>query len=53
MITVTVHEKTYTAEDMANVLELIAEQLRQGYVSGYGPTWERQGEEEADPDMEE
>ena len=48
MITVTIHEETSTAEDMAIVLERIAELIQQGYKRGVNPAWEVEGEEEPD-----
>lgn len=46
MISITIHEETPTADDMAELLGHIADQLRAGFTSGHHPGWELTGTEE-------
>lgn len=49
MVTIEISEETDTTEDMTVVLERIIELIRQGYKSGYEPTWSISDEEEEPP----
>lgn len=46
MITIEIDEETATHNDMVYVLERVLELIKQGYTSGYEPSWSLSGEEE-------
>ena len=46
MVRINIHEEVSTNEDMALVLEKIAELINHGYRRGYDPEWSLEGEEE-------
>lgn len=43
-----IHENFDSHDEMVTALEHITSLVRQGYVSGYGPGWELEGEWEED-----
>lgn len=46
MRTIEINEETRTGEEIAEVLDRVAELIREGYTSGYEPSWELVGIEE-------
>jgi hypothetical protein len=48
MITINITEETETKDNMVYVLELISKQISNGNTSGVNPSWEIEGEEEAE-----
>lgn len=50
MINIKIHEEVSTREDMAIILEKIADLIDRGYSSGYDPEWSLEGEEEPEDD---
>lgn len=50
MITITIQEEAKTKNDLVYLLQQIAEQIEEGYSSGYNPNWVLSGEEEIDKD---
>lgn len=53
MLKITIHDECKTPEDMADVLDRIAELLREGYTSGYYPGWGLNGTVEEPPEEDE
>lgn len=46
MRTIVISEGVETSDDMVYVMEIITEQLKNGYTSGIEPSWSLEGEDE-------
>lgn len=47
-ITIKIHESVASADDMADLLDNVADQIRAGMTRGFHPGWELDGNEEQD-----